>query len=67
MPCILWDAAFPPDITGELWGSTATTFIFLLNSFNLLPIPAIVPPVPTEATKTSKFSTSFNISTAVVS
>jgi hypothetical protein len=41
--------------------------MFGLSSFSLFPVPVIVPPVPTAATKISTLpSVSFQISSAVV-
>ena len=51
IPWILWAPGRPPDKTGEAAGSTATTFKSLLCSFKYFPVPVIVPPVPTLATK----------------
>ena len=66
MPCILCGPATPPDKTGEPFGSTAIISISGLFSFNLLPIPVILPPVPTQEIKTSNFPASSIISFAVV-
>jgi len=65
IPCILCGAGFPPDNTDDFEGSTATTFISDLNSFNFFPIPDKVPPVPTPATNASIFGRSCIISSAV--
>lgn len=53
IPCILCGPAFSPDKIADFSGSTATTLMLGFNSFNLFPIPVIVPPVPTPATKIS--------------
>ena len=67
MPWILCGPGSPPESTGELFGSTATTCRSGLRSFSRSPAPVIVPPVPTPATSTSTLpSVSRQISSAVV-
>ena len=51
MPWILCGPGRPPDSTGLLAGSTATTLRSLFRSFRNEPAPVIVPPVPTPATR----------------
>ena len=54
--------------TGEVSGSTATTFTSLFCDFKYCPTPVTVPPVPTPATKISTLpSVSAQISGPVVS
>ena len=56
------------DRTAEVLGSTATTFTFGFFDFRNLPVPVMVPPVPTPATKISTLpSVSAQISGPVVS
>ena len=67
IPWILCGPPFPSDNTGELAGSTATTFTSLFCAFRYSPTPVSVPPVPTPATKISTCpSVSFQISGPVV-
>ena len=64
----LTEPLFPPFSTGDDAGSTAIILMFGFFSFSLFPIPDIVPPVPTPATKMSTCpSVSSHISTPVVS
>ena len=55
MPWILCGPATPLERTGEVAGSTATTFTSGFCFFRYSPTPVIVPPVPTPATKMSTF------------
>ena len=67
IPCILCGPGFPPDKTGELFGSTATIFTSGFFFLSPRPVPVIVPPVPTDDTNISTFpSKSSQISSAVV-
>ena len=67
IPWILCGPGSPPDRTGELSGSTPTTYRSGLRSLRRSPQPVIVPPVPTPATSTSTLpSRSRQISSAVV-
>ena len=51
IPCILCGPGFPPLKTGDLDGSTATTFTPLIFYFKFFPTPVTVPPVPTPEIK----------------
>ena len=53
IPWILCGPGNPFDKTGDVSGSTATTFTLGLCSFRYFPVPDKVPPVPTPATKKS--------------
>ena len=53
IPWILCGPETPSDSTGEDAGSTATIFTSGFFSFKYSPVPVIVPPVPTPATKMS--------------
>ena len=67
IPWILCGPGAPPESTGELAGSTATTSASGARSFSIRPTPVIVPPVPTPATKAPICpSVSRQISSAVV-
>ena len=67
MPWILWGPASPPERIGLSSGSTATIFTCGARCFRTRPTPVRVPPVPTPATKTSRWpSVSAQISSAVV-
>ena len=58
----------PVDSTAEVLGSTATTLTAGFFSFRNLPVPVMVPPVPTPAKKKSTLpSVSAQISGPVVS
>ena len=67
IPWILCGPGWPPERTGELAGSTATTSVSGERSFSIRPTPVIVPPVPTPLTKAPiSPSVSRQISSAVV-
>ncbi len=53
IPWILCGPGWPPEMTGEWTGSTATMRTAGLRAFQTLPTPVMVPPVPTPATKMS--------------
>ena len=53
IPWILCGPETPSDSTGEDAGSTATIFTSGFFSFKYSPVPVMVPPVPTPATKIS--------------
>ena len=67
MPWIRCGPGGPPEMTGELFGSTAAMWRSGLSSLRRPPAPVIVPPVPTPATIASTLpSVSRQISSAVV-
>jgi len=54
-PWIAWPPTFPLLSIGEAAGYTATTSVLESRSFKTSPMPVMVPPVPTPATKPSTF------------
>ena len=55
VPTSLCFPGFPPDKTGDPAGSTTWTVIFGSYSFNVSPVPVIVPPVPDVPTNAANF------------
>jgi hypothetical protein len=51
MPWILCGPGRAPESTADVAGSTAISFTSESRSFKNAPVPVIVPPVPTPATK----------------